>query len=105
MTITELRNTLAADISAAIGIPVLLANQVQPETKFPFAVYSVTSPYTNDGEEGDYSREDAGDTQVLNRRREQPIASLSYTVSAIDRWADADRTVWSYGDDEAAGLV
>lgn len=105
MTITELRNTLAADISAAIGIPVLLANQVQPETKFPFAVYSVTSPYTNDGEEGDYSWEDAGDTQVLNRRREQPIASLSYTVSAIDRWADADRTVWSYGDDEAAGLA
>lgn len=105
MTITELRNTLSSDISAAVGIPVLLANQVQPEPAFPFAVYSIISPYTNDREEGDYSWEDAGDTQVLNRRMEQPVASLSFTVSSIDRWSDADRTVWIYGDDEASGLV
>ena len=105
MTITELRNTLVADLSAAIGVPVLLANQVQPETKFPLVVYSITSPYTNDGEEGNYSWENAGETQVRHRRREQPIASFSFTASAIDRWADADHTVWSYGDDEASNLV
>ena len=55
MTFTEKRNALVYALSQAVGRPVLLASQVQPEVEPPFIVYSVTADYLPDGGLGDYS--------------------------------------------------
>ena len=39
MTFLEVRNTLVSSLAAALGIPVLLSDQVQPEAEVPFIVW------------------------------------------------------------------
>ena len=73
MTFLEVRNTLVSSLAAALGIPVLLSDQVQPEAEVPFIVYSVTAPYASTGELGDHTQtviEDEDGTEALidNRR-------------------------------------
>ena len=45
MTFTEKRNKLIAALHAAVGRPVVLASQVQPEAEVPFIIYTVTTDY------------------------------------------------------------
>mgnify|MGYP000758729051 CR=1 FL=1 len=56
MTFLEVRNTLVSSLAAALGLPVLLSDQVQPEAEVPFIVYSVTAPYASTGELGDHTQ-------------------------------------------------
>ena len=56
MTFLEVRNTLVSSLAVALGIPVLLSDQVQPEAEVPFIVYSITAPYASTGELGDHTQ-------------------------------------------------
>lgn len=106
MTFVEIRNTLVSRLAAALGIPVLLADQVQPETALPCVVYSVTSPYSPNGELGDHSQApvEGSETAVIDTRREQPSATFSFTACSENRWAP-DGLTYIYGDDEAEEIV
>lgn len=56
-----------------VGVPVLLASQVQPEAEPPFIVYSVTADYIPDGGQGNYSLgEGATQDDLVEVREEQP---------------------------------
>ena len=73
MTFLEVRNTLVSSLAAALGLPVLLSDQVQPEAEVPFIVYSVTAPYASTGELGDHTQtvienEDGTEALIDNRR-------------------------------------
>ena len=76
MTFLEVRNTLVSSLAAALGLPVLLSDQVQPEAEVPFIVYSVTAPYASTGELGDHTQtvieNEDGTEALIDNRREQP---------------------------------
>ena len=90
MTFLEVRNTLVSSLAVALGIPVLLSDQVQPEAEVPFIVYSITAPYASTGELGDHTQtviEDEDGTEALiDNRREQPSATFSFTACSENRW-------------------
>ena len=103
MTFTQKRNKLIAALHAAVGCPVVLASQVQPETAPPFIIYTVTTDYTPDGSLGHYLQGD-GDKEdsLVVVRVEQPTATFSFTACSIDRVTE-EGTV--FGADEALDLA
>jgi len=111
MTFTEIRNTLTEAISKAVGVPVILSDQVSPEAAVPFIIYSVTTPYAPTGEQGDYSldynRDEVGEvTSVTNRRREQPSATFSFTACSENRWVGEEgQETYIHGEDEAHDIA
>lgn len=107
MTFVQKRNALISAMSAALGCPVVLDSQVQPEAEPPFVVYSVTSDYIPDGSLGHYSTE-AGreETEVVSVRVEQPSATFSFTACSINRTVEKDgSSVYVLGSDEALELA
>lgn len=108
MTFVEKRNRLIYALSQAVGRPVLLDSQTQPEVEPPFIIYSVMSDYETTGGSGnlalvlDETRQD-----TVSVREEQPTATFSFTACSINRQtetADGD-TVTVYGADEASELA
>ena len=45
MSFVQKRNALISALHKVVGVPVLLASQVQPEADPPFIIYSVTADY------------------------------------------------------------
>lgn len=80
MSFVTKRNALISALHKTVGVPVLLASQVQPEAEPPFIVYSVTADYIPDGGLGNYSLgEGATQDDLVEVREEQPTATLSFT--------------------------
>ena len=106
-TLTQKWNALIAALSAALGVPVLLASQVEPEAEPPFIVWAVLNDYTPDGGLGDYSSTPDGDEAVVSTRTEQPTATLSFTACSINRTATpaGGPPVYILGADEAHDLA
>ena len=104
MTFTEKRNKLISALHAAVGCPVVLASQVQPEANVPFIVYTVTTDYMADGSLGHYLQGD-GETEdsLVVVRAEQPTATFSFTACSIDRITETGDTI--FGADEALDLA
>ena len=103
MTFTEKRNKLIAALHAAVGRPVVLASQVQPEAEVPFIIYTVTTDYMADGSLGHYLQGD-GETEdsLVVVRAEQPTATFSFTACSIDRTTESGTV---FGADEALDLA
>ena len=78
MTFVEKRNRLIYALSQAVGRPILLDSQTQPEVEPPFIIYSVMSDYETTGGSGnlalafDETRQD-----TVSVREEQPTATFS----------------------------
>lgn len=103
MTIIDLRNAIVKNLWRYLGVPVVLANQVQPEVDvLPYIVYSITTPYAPTGELGEYATEEAEDGGVLEHRREMPSATLSFTACSENHTVDG---VEISGEDEAEELA
>lgn len=105
MKFLELRNKLIAGLSDYLKIPVVLADQVQPEQLFPYVIYSVTSSYIPEAGLGDYSEVTDGE-QNIEIRSEQPSCSFSFTVCSMNRESlDGNgNPVQIFGEDEALEL-
>lgn len=89
MSFVTKRNSLISALHKAVGVPVLLASQVQPEAEPPFIVYSVTADYIPDGGLGNYSLgEGATQDDLVEVREEQPTATLSFTACSVGRTAE-----------------
>ena len=89
MSFVTKRNALISALHKAVGVPVLLASQVQPEAEPPFIVYSVTADYIPDGGMGNYSLgEGATQDDLVEVREEQPTATLSFTACSVNRCYD-----------------
>ena len=89
MSFVTKRNALISALHKAVGVPVLLASQVQPEAEPPFIVYSVTADYIPDGGLGNYSLgEGATQDDLVEVREEQPTAILSFTACSVNRCYD-----------------
>ena len=103
MTFTEKSNKLIAALHAAVGRPVVLASQVQPEAEVPFIIYTVTTDYMADGSLGHYLQGD-GETEdsLVVVRAEQPTATFSFTACSIDRTTESGTV---FGADEALDLA
>lgn len=107
MTFVEKRNALIAALSEAVGCPVVLDSQVQPEVEQPFIVYSITADYIPDGSLGHYSREPGGgENELVEVRGEQPTSTFSFTACSINRYVEKDGAqVYVLGADEALELA
>ena len=107
MTFIEKRNALIAALSKAMGRPVLLASQVQPEVEPPFIVYSITADYLPDGGLGHYSWKRSGEEKdLVEVRAEQPTTTLSFTACSINRsYNNGGVRVNVLGADEALELA
>lgn len=94
MRFKKIRNLIVTGLSGHLGIPVVLANQVNPEQEYPFVVYSTTATYLAENTLGDYQIDAAG----AETRKEQPTSTWSFTVCSANR-----RTTSGFvlGDDEA----
>lgn len=107
-SIVEKRNALILALTEYVGVPVLLADQTQPEEDFPFIVWAVLSDYAADGGLGHYSTEDGGEGKAVSVRTEQPTATLSFTACSINRTVpseDGGPPVYILGADEAQALA
>lgn len=80
MTFLEVRNTLVSSLAAALGLPVLLSDQVQPEAEVPFIVYSVTAPYSTSRT----SQLRGGKRMQRGSARKADGVSLGYSLYGID---------------------
>ena len=102
MSFVTKRNALISALHKAVGVPVLLASQVQPEAEPPFIVYSVTADYIPDGGLGNYSLgEGATQDDLVEVREEQPTATLSFTACSVNRcYDDKGSQVQVLGADE-----
>lgn len=107
MNFVQKRNALISAMSAALGCPVILDSQVQPEVEPPLVVYSVTSDYIPDGSLGHYSTEACGEGKdIVSVRAEQPTATFSFTACSINRTVEKDGSqVYILGADEAMELA
>lgn len=110
MTFLDVRNTIVSQLEAALCIPVVLSDQAAPAPDFPFAYYSVTSPYAPTGEMGNYSTEEIeGTNQIITTRTEQPSATFSFVFCSINRYTKdedgKDVEPYIYGEDEAQSLA
>lgn len=103
MTITDLRNAIVKNLWCYLDVPVVLANQVQPEVDtLPYIVYSVTTPYVSTGELGEYATEEAVDSGMLEYRWEMPSATFSFTACSENHIVDG---IEFSGEDEAEELA
>lgn len=105
MKFLELRNKLISGLSGYLGIPVVLADQVQPEQLFPYVLYSVTSPYIPETGMGEpLQTEDGG--KNIEIRSEQPSCSFSFTVCSMNRETlDGNgNPILVFGEDEVLEL-
>lgn len=100
MSSVEIRNTLSAGLTDYLGIPVVLSDQVAPEEKVPYGIYTVTAPYVPAGGLGDHAREAFGE-DIKDTRLEQAYATISLTFCSQNRWTDETQTDYIYGDTEA----
>lgn len=102
MKFLELRNKLIAGLSSYLKVPVVLADQVQPEQPFPYVIYSVTSSYIPEAGLGEFSQTTDGDKKI-ETRSEQPSCSFSFTVCSMNRESldDNGNPVRIFGEDEA----
>lgn len=107
MSFVTKRNALISALHKTVGVPVLLASQVQPEAEPPFIVYSVTADYIPDGGLGNYSLgEGATQDDLVEVREEQPTATLSFTACSVNRcYDDNGSQVQILGADEALELA
>jgi len=104
MTFRQVRNTITEKLEEHLGVPVDLSDQIIPVREFPFAFYSVISPYIPNGEMGNYTHTpNEGATTVTTTRREQPTATLSFTFCSINR--DDGNGGQIFGEDEAQSLA
>lgn len=106
MTFVEKRNKLIYALSQAVGRPVLLESQVQPEAEYPFIVYSVMDDYQSTSWSGNISLAADGEDTV-SIREEQPTATFSFTACSMNReiTTEAGDLVMVYGADEASDLA
>ena len=102
MTVVLLRNSIVKLLWDYLECPVILADQVQPETEFPFGIYSVTTPYASTGELGDYSVEDV-EGGTMETRMEMPSATFSFTFCSQNRTDEEGNAI--NGADEAEELA
>ncbi|WP_306568988.1 LIC_12616 family protein [Faecalispora jeddahensis] len=110
MTFIERRNALVAALSTAVGCPVLLSDQVQPEAQPPYIVYSVTADYIPDAGLGDYTFRETGsgeDTSLAEVRAEQPSCTISFSACSVNRWKQGTNgeKAYIFGEDEAQELA
>lgn len=103
MTVKELRNHVVRLLWSYLEIPVILSDQAQPEADPPFFIYSVTSPYSSTGEQGDISWKSDGADALLEDRMEMPSATLSFTACSENRAGEDGGTI--SGADEAEDLA
>lgn len=103
MKYRDVRNIIVSGLAVYLHCPVILSNQVQPETEYPFVIYSSTAPYIPDGGLGEYYQKQEGDGTAIEERREQPTCTISITVCSSDRYGTAGEEI--YGEDEALDLA
>lgn len=101
MSFVTLRNHLIEAIYEYMRIPVVLADQVDPELEFPFIIYSVVTPYAPANTMGHYQETAQGDF-ITEIRREDPTCVLSFTVCSQNRKPDGQQI---YGEDEAMAIA
>jgi hypothetical protein len=94
-------------MSAFLGVPVYLSDQIAPAPPLPYIYYTVTAPYIpiSDIRGGIYYvSEDDG--QTYHTRAEQAHCTISFTCCSENRWVDgADPPLYILGDDEAHELA
>ena len=88
--ILRARNIIVSKLIKALGIPVRLSDEQDPEALPPYAYYSFISPYISSGEFGNHTRRvivDPGtqDRYIQDIRAEYPEMALSFTVCSATR--------------------
>jgi hypothetical protein len=96
VTFIEARNDIIAGLADDLGLNIVLADQVSPETALPFGYYNVISPYIPQSM-GGYSRK-VIDNDLSYTRTEMPEAGLSFTFVSANREVAGG---YVYGEDEA----
>lgn len=92
MTIIELRNQVIRLLSLYLGIPVIMADQTDPEREYPYIVYNLLTPYSSAQRFGDHHWTPEDD-RVLDIRTGHAQASMSFTVCS-----DSDDEAQNYAD-------
>ncbi len=103
MKAVDVRDRVVSGLYQYLSIPVILANQVSPESELPYIVYSVTSPYIKGNTLGHFSHSVDKKGNLIETRSEQAGMTISFTACSQNRVTDGGSRIW--GEDEAMDLA
>lgn len=103
MMYKDVRNHVVAGLGDYLKVPVCLSSQTGPEPDYPFVVYSSTAPYLPENGLGEISHLPDGMKTLAERRKEEPMCTISFTVCSKNR--KNQKTGYILGDDEALELA
>ena len=103
MKAVDVRNRIIDGLHGYLNIPVILAEQVSPESEPPYMIYSITAPYIPGNTLGHFISKRDEDGNVIRIRAEQAGMTISFTVCSQNRQGDDGKSI--FGEDEAMNLA
>lgn len=103
MNAVDVRNRIINGLHEYLQVPVILADQVSPESRIPYVIYSITAPYIPDNTLGHFGYKRDEDGNVIRVREEQAGMTISFTACSQNRNKDDGNSV--FGEDEALSLA
>lgn len=103
MKAVDVRDKVAIGLHQYLGIPVILADQVSPESEMPYIVYSVTCPYIPGKTLGHFDNKRDNDGNLIKIRYEQAGMTMSFTACSQNRTEEDGSTI--FGEDESMDLA
>lgn len=103
MKVVDVRNKVVSGLHRYMDIPVNLSDQVSPESKLPYIIYSVTCPYIPGNTLGHFSNKIDESGNLIQIRSEQAGMTMSFTICSQKRTEEDGSTV--IGEDEAMELA
>lgn len=103
MNAVDVRNRIVKGLHEYLQVPVVLADQVSPESGLPYVVCSITAPYIPGNTLGHFGCKRSEDGNVIRVRKEQAGMTMSFTACSQNR--DRDDGSHVFGEDEAMSLA
>ena len=94
MKSADVRDKVVQGLHQYLDLPVILSDQVSPESEMPYIVYSVTSPYIPGGTLGHYGNKIDENGNIIQVRSEQAGMTMSFTVSSQNRIAENGNNIF-----------
>lgn len=103
MKAADVRDRVVKGLHQYLEMPVILSDQISPESEMPYIVYSVTSPYIPGGTLGHYGNKIDVNGNLIQIRSEQAGMTMSFTACSQNRTEKDGSSI--FGEDEAMSIA
>ena len=103
MRVVDVRDRVISGLHQYLDLPVILSDQVSPESEMPYIVYSVTCTYIPGNTLGHFLHKIDDNGNFIQVRSEQAGMTMSFTVCSQSRLVEDGNTIC--GEDEAMDIA